>query len=305
MKSFSVHAAIVLAVTGACITLAPSASGAYTTTVSASGFSSTDGNVNKSPFDVTETDNPNGSKSLVSSGFNQRQTLTSPAVINAFAGGDATAFASGGTLKAKLTTSAYQVDTNLFTPRVTANVGASFVDTVTLTAPSGSSLKTGDPVSYKVRWVLDGVTNSPYYYSGFHYRLGILAASFSVYNGSELKAGTGFNLPPYEGYTINSVFAIDVPYTVSGLVGDSLTVSASLGLGADNRSGSILDGSSTSYGDQSTLLDFSNTMHVYLDPLTNGLSLSAASLHNYASPEPASLAILSLGMITLLNRRQR
>jgi len=315
MKSWSVCAALVLATVG----VSSVVRGEFTTAVAGQGLSSTDGNVNKTPFDIVETDNANGSKSLVGSGFEQRQTVGAGATINAFAGGEGTAFASGGTVKVKVQTSAYTSIPLLYAPRVTANFGASFVDTVTLTVPTGSGLNVGDPVSYQVRWVLDGVTNSPYYYSGYHYPLGTISAYFSVYSGAEFKAGTGFNLPPYEGYTIASVYAIDVPYVVSGVVGEELRVSASLGLGADNRSGSILDGSATGYGDQSTVMDFSNTMHVYLDPVTVGLGFSAESLHNYASnagpdgpggpgngvPEPATVGIVGVGMVFLLGRRRR
>jgi hypothetical protein len=290
--------------------LAPSAHAAYTTTVAGAGLSSTDGNATTHPFDITENDNPNGSKPLVGSGFALRETIGAGAQIDAFAGGDGSASASAGILRAKLSTNAYTLDGILFYPRVTASFGASFVDTVTLTAPAGSGLLPGDPVSYTVRWTLDGVTNSPYYYSGYHYPLGRLSASFSVYDGADIKAGTGFNLPPYEGYTLSALYNIDIPYVVSGFVGDSLTVSASIGLASDNRSGSTLDGAGTQYGDQSTLLDFSNTMHLYLDPITPGLGFAAQSTHDYSSnapadvPEPATLGFFALGAAILFTRRR-
>jgi hypothetical protein len=175
---------------------------------------------------------------------------------------------------------------------------------------SSGSLPVGTDVNYRIEWRLHASTNDP----------GHRGPQFSGYDNArwtlQLQLGSYF----YNEFFPNS-FRTTIPsrdttfvVDVAGKVGDVVPLSASLGVSADNRSGYFTDsnGQLTSWGSlgwhngtDQTVIDASNTLRVYMTPLTQGLELAALSGHTYAVPEPSTYALLLAGLLTLAAVRAR
>ncbi|WP_083440837.1 PEP-CTERM sorting domain-containing protein [Aquincola tertiaricarbonis] len=222
------------------------------------------------------------------------------------------AYAAPGVLKARIDGSTFIAPFADNIPTVThgapiadGSFSSRFVDTVNLTS---STLAVGTPVQFNFTVNMHVVTNRPGHNgpdasgwdSGNFY--------FHYFLGSGIDTMYRF---PNGLYKSVPSFEFSLPMTVSGLVGDTLTLGAELSVGADARAGWYLDrgGFLTTYGtNQETHIDASNTARLYLDAITPGLELVAESGHDYAIsavPEPGTWALLGGGLCVLAVARRR
>jgi hypothetical protein len=147
-----------------------------------------------------------------------------------------------------------------------------------------------------VRWSLPVTGTGSQSGEGYsHADFGFFSQSFHDNVGVNYRLYIDSGVVAYEGYfgTSGSVDYVDVTYEVGQ------TYTTAISYAGDIR----LDGLQ---GTASGTLDYANTAHAYAQVLTSGASLSAASGHDYAAPvpEPASLAALGLGGLSLLRRRK-
>ncbi len=71
---------------------------------------------------------------------------------------------------------------------------------------------------------------------------------------------------------------------------------------------SVAGFSSTAGGHEETTIDVSNTIHLFLDPVTEGLEFASESGHDYRSsalPEPALVLLAPLGALVAAAKRRR
>jgi hypothetical protein len=282
--------------------------------VTGSGYVSLDNAVTRTPWDIVFS-STSGSQSVTGQGsldaFN-----TNDGILSA-AGGEGSAFAAPGELKAKVRgyASVGSAGPNIPTithgaPRTQASFSALFSDELTL---QSATLPIGTPVSYRATIHMERVTNNPGWigpqWSPDRYASGNFFFSFQV--GPSI--GSLVAIP-------NSLFqsvpshAFELPYTANGAVGDVISVGAQLGVSADDRAGYYLDsqGMLRSWqGPQETVIDASNTAKIYFDVLTPDVLAVAASGHDYAFaaavPEPATWATMTAGLLfmAVILRRRR
>jgi hypothetical protein len=268
------------------VVLAP-ASEAASVTADGGGFSSADGNVTKHPFDVTYVDDTatDGSKSVTGNGYIQEATLTDPPIIDAYAGGNGSAYAAPGRLRAVAGGHAYSTTGINFLPRVTANFGASFSDAIHL---NSVGLAAGTPVTYRVRIEISAEQSGAYYYSGFGYPTGTFYFSYAIGG-----YGTYYSFP-VSGFSNLPDLHFQIPFELTGSVGDVVTVTGTLGVGTDDRANG-------GYGyDQQTNLDASDGVTFYIEPVTPGLTISSDSGHSYSAPEPGPELLGAMSALTML-----
>ncbi len=284
---------LILLLAGSLLLASPS--GAASVSVDGSGTSSVDGGVSTLPFDVTYVDDTaiDGSKSVTGNGYLQEATLGDPVIISAFAGGGGSAFAAPGRLRAVAQGHAYILGIVSYAPRVTASFGASFSDAIHL---NSVGLATGTPVNYQGRIEISAEQYGAYYYSGFGYPTGTFYLQYEI--GSGFGAMYSF---PVSGFSNLPDLHFEIPFELSGLVGDVVPITCTLAVGTQDRA-------NAGYGyDQDTALDASQGVTVYIVPVTPGLTISSDSGHDYAVPEPDGgtwVAAAALGAL-LLSRKAR
>jgi len=272
------------------------ASEAASVTADGGGFSSEDGNVTKHPFNVTHVDDTatDGSKSVTGDGFSERATLTDPPIVSMRASGAGSASAAPGRLRAVAVSHAFvRGIVPLYSPRASANFGASFSDAIHL---NSVGLAAGTPVTYRGRIEISAEQSGAYYYSGFGYPTGTFYFSYAIGG-----YGTTYHFP-VSGFSDLPDLHFQIPFEFTGEVGDVVTVTGTLGVGTESRAN---DG----YGDdQQTTLDASNGVTFYIEPATPGVTISSDSGHDYSVPEPGPGLLGTMGMLSVLGlaaRRRR
>jgi hypothetical protein len=246
---------------------------------------------NRTPFDITTVTNSDGSQSTSGMGYLQWATLTVPPDISAYAGGSGSAYAGQGILRAQVNGLALIKGVVGYEPMVMANFGGSFTDNVQLTS---TTLPQGAPASYRVTLDVHATQSGAYYYSGFGYPTGTFYLQLAV--GTGVGIMYSFPVPGFSDLPdLNFTQTWDIP----GLVGDRLAVSSALGLGVQDRA-------NMGYGyQQETHLDASNTVKLFVDPLTPGLGLISESGHDYSSvPEPITALLFVLAAAPVAARKR-
>lgn len=288
------------------------ASAVFTSSASGTGYTSLDDGANQDPILTTSSIDPvSGAESVSGAGntalVNELYGVISSASING------SASVAPGQLRvairglALIGPGAPNVPTNTHgTPRAVGSFGATFADQAQL---SSNTLPSGTPVMYRVTWRMHADSNRPGHVGPTFAGHDTGSWYFNYYAGPSV--GTNEFFP--NGLFI-SIPARDheIAYDVAGSVGETLSIGATLTLGADDRAGLYGDGSFSYGGLEETILDASNTVDIFVDPLTPDVTLVADSGHDYsitapeaASPLAALLAIAQLGMIRRRRRRAR
>jgi hypothetical protein len=286
---------------------------AATVQVSASGFTSLDDGLSRTPIDVQHTILANGAERVTGSGTIGGNT-GDPPLFRYSAAVTGLAEAGPGRLKARVVGEAVAASfiPNVpaltgGTPRAVGGFSASYHEFVELSHPT---LPVGSPVEFQVSLVVDVATNNPAYFPQHapfareRYATGSIGLSYLV--GTQI--GTNLFLPNSLFQTVPELHFTQ-EFSGSGHVGDLLPVYTSLSVGSDNRAGPYeIDGFMSNYGrEQHTVIDASNTVRLFLDPLTPGLTFESESGHDYRStavPEPASVVLL-IASVALAMRRSR
>jgi hypothetical protein len=274
-------------------TLLAAASASATVDVSGSGDTSLDAGATTVPFDFTYADNTavDGSKAVTGQGFLKEATLTVPEVISAYAGGGGSAYAAPGVLRASAGGHAFIVGIVPYDPRVTTSFGASFTDQIQL---GGAGLAPGTPVTYHGTITISTEQHGAYYYSGFGYPTGTFFLQYAV--GANVGAFYSF---PVAGFSNLPDLHFEIPFDVSGSVGDVVPISCSLALGTQDRANS-------GFGyDQSTAFDGNPGVHFRLQPVTPGLVLTSDSGHDYTVPEPTGGCFVAASALLAVASRRR
>jgi hypothetical protein len=265
--------------------------------VSGSGYSSLDDGVTRTPFDIVETIGSDGSRIVTGSGFSTvgpggpQQSLLQ-------AGGTGIAFASQGRIGAGINTAADFINVTpgtTFQPRVAASFSAGFTDTFEV---KSSTLSFGTPTTVVYTLAISGTTNSPPPSPGY---LGSPTGTVGI-----SLTGDTFIMPPIRWpSTFSSYVPFDVDlvrsFNIDTTVGAVLSINVALSLSSINRAG---DGQGPT---QQTIMDFTNTVKFFADPLAPDIVLSSASGYDYSTnpaaapvPEPSTLVLAMLFGGTLI-----
>jgi PEP-CTERM motif len=284
---------------------------ALTTAADGSGWLSLDNGVNKQTIVFGKTDN-----GVVKAASGQGETITrvgTQPVAGAVGSGGASA--SAGQVRAAVSGLAFIAPLNPQVPSIThgtarvwVETSASFQDTVEL---KSATLAPGTVTQFRASFSVHAETDDPGHigpaFAGYDSGLWNFQVSIGPYFYKEsFPNGVFTTIPDRNTVDFGSVF--------TGRVGDIITVSASLRLAADNRAGYYLDTNNqlqTYGGRDDTVIDASNTLNIFVTPLTAGVQAIGSSGHDYrfatAVPEPSAawLWLLGLGAVGLgLGRRR-
>jgi hypothetical protein len=254
----------------------------------------------QTPLDITTGTQPQYDSSVTGTG--QTVGHLGDGSITATAGVAGSAQASYGSLHAQVSGN-LQADSPspADDPFLRGDFRASFDDVLIV---SSNSLAIGTPVTLQMTMSVDAVithnTGALIYVS---YQLGNASGQVvNIQRGSLTYSG----LPP-------QVYAFSYPFTFNDVVGDSLHLSSVLQVGINQS----FSGESYQFGPlegsyiyNQPSVDASHTSTVFVDSLTPGVTLVAASGHDYSTaaavPEPAtaSLVLLGLAVVTTTARRR-
>lgn len=286
-----------------------------TYTVGGNGYTSLDRGVTQMPFDITQTNLPGGGEMVAGGGRQEIRVSGSSAVIPLLAGGSGGAIAKPGSLGASahgLASVAGETSPGMLGAHVLGNFSASSTEYIPITG----TMPMGSVVNFTSSYHVNGVTSSeqpstgPYQYSGFNYPTGTFFFMFTAYtvngttqtyNGDAVGSGT-YSFPNGLFTAIPTALNFGQTFDMTGKVGDYLVLVTTLGLGVQDRA---YDGFG---GFQESHLDFSNTVNLFADAVTPGLSF-VANGHNYASSPvpvpPSALLLLSAGASLIFWRGRR
>ena len=168
-----------------------------------------------------------------------------------------------------------------------AHTQVNALDYLTVVAPG---LARGTPVTLRFLYHLSGTFSTPVFEFGGSY-----AASATGYLQATTQSGAGGFTKRYEN--LNGAAPYDLVGTMDALVSERV----GLAYGLDTFA--YVGGTATVARQAS--VDFSNTAIAYAWSDDPGVTLVAASGHDYAPvPEPASFAALALGALPLLRRKR-
>jgi hypothetical protein len=263
-----------------------------------SGYVSADDGVTQTPLTETLVVGPNGSQEVTASG-GFLETTGVPGDVRSLSSATANglAFAAPGLVRARVFTEATNVS---FVPQVPPPPGvhaeaqagfqARFRELVAVTHPT---LPAGSTVTYRVTLDIDGGSSSPVFPNGQFLLQWFAGEPGGTYVGATYSFPNGlFTSVPGDLSSLSQ--AIDVTTTVGAFIDVSVQLS-------------VAGFSSTAGGHQETSIDVSNTIHLFLDPVTEGLGFTSESTHDYrtsAVPEP-SLALLVTGAAAALHPARR
>lgn len=274
----------------------PAAAGAASFQVMSTGWTSFDGGVTQVPFDVVNAPpGPNGERSVTGSGTESAATASE---ITHYAAGSLFASAGPGVLKVKVDTLAYIDALPFYEPRVLAQAGAQLLEGLLV---SSATLAPGTMADYQITLSVEIDHNSPIYYKPEGFPHGTF--DLQLYFGS--SGGTSLHLPvdfggPSASWPIGTTVSFTQVLAGQAPVGSTIPINLSIGATAQEW---------VKQGDgyyHETHIDASNTIHVFADALTPGVSLVAESGHDYSTnavPEPASIALAAFGLGTLAASR--
>lgn len=166
---------------------------------------------------------------------------------------------------------------------------ASFADTV---AVGGAGLALGTPVSYELRFYIEGVRTTPAFESGGYLSVDGLAEL----RLRDLNSGADQWMSWDAKRQANGWYSV----SVNTAVGHSLMVSGMLYAGASVSSSATLA--------RYAMADYGHSASYFLAPSVDGLNVVGASGHDFtvsAVPEPASALLLLAGGLLLIARRRR
>lgn len=190
-------------------------------------------------------------------------------------------------------------------PRVRSNVQVSFTDEISV---ESQTLAVGTPVEIQTVVDFSVLSNRPGHIGGqfFGYDSGTLF--FNYFFGSDIGATYSF---PNGLFLSVPEFSFRLPVVLSAKVGDLIPIGAALSLSADNRAGYYTDedGFLRSWGGGNrTVLDASHTAEFFLDAITPGVTLVAASRHDYSAsvvPLPPAWCLLATAVVFFRAARRR
>jgi hypothetical protein len=280
--------------------------------LTASAFTTNNGNLTKDPVAPTYAVNSDGSRSVMASGSVGAYGLNGDE--DHFAGVSGEVTAGAGTLRAF----AHGLATNFsHVPNVppladalgvVANFNGLVKDSILVSAGT-SALSPGDLVNFVMTLHLSGGSFGTQRVGGQFDTTSYQPGSFTMNAGAGANAAANYVFPNglFTGVPDNLTFDVSIP--VIAHVGELVQIFYSIGVGVEDRAG--LWPNQTTYSNSESIVDVSNTLHVNVDAVTAGIVLSSGSGFNYstvAAPEPTSLALLAcagaLVGITALRRRR-
>lgn len=263
-----------------------------------SGYVSSDDGNTQTPLTETLVVGANGSQQVTASGGFFEETGV-PGDIRSLTEATARglAYAAPGEVRARVFTSATntsfvpQVPPPAGHPEAAAGLQARFRELVAVSHPT---LPTGSAATYRVTLDIDGGSSMPVGFAGT-FRLEWFAG---LPGGSYV--GANYVFP-------NGLFQ-SVPGDFSPL-SQSFDVTTSVGAFVDvGVLLSVAGLSSTGGGHEETLIDVSNTIHLFLDPVTDGLEFASESGHDYRSsavPEPSLVSLAAACALVAAAKRRR
>jgi hypothetical protein len=275
--------------------------GAATVFVSGEGFTSLDNGLLQSPIATQKISLLNGTQRITGSG--QSGDFDPQLRFDYVAAANGLAEAGPGVLRAKVSTFATafshvpNVPAVIYSPRAQAGFQASFSELVELKHPT---LALGSPITFNAVLDVDVASSEPVGFAG------TLLVQF----------GAGPQGGPFAGatYTFPNGLFTGVPdldfaqtFPIQSFVGAFIVVSTRLSVAGLSRAGP--DGLGGTFGGvSSTVIDASNTVKTFLDPVTPGLVFVSESGHDYrlnAVPLPAGLWLFLSALVSTTFRLKR
>jgi hypothetical protein len=266
-------------------------------TVEGSGFTSLNRGITRAPLELITTNLPGGGKSVAGGDAQEMRVPGSSMIVIARSAAAGEAFSKPGSLGAFVRGAALgpgDAAPGTLGGRAVATFRAQSTEYIPITS---STLPVGALVDFTTSFHVDGETSSELPGSGPYRILGRDTGFFSfiftaftvngmteIYNNDALSSGT-ILLPNAALTQLSPTIDFGQTFNMTGKVGDFLVLTTQLGVGISNT------------GNEASILDFSNTVKLFADAVTPGISF-VANGHNYAStvPIPASLMLfLSAG----------
>lgn len=292
-------AALALALIGSAALAAP----VSTFRVEGTGSTSLDRGTTRTPITTDTTNLPGGGKLIQGGGAQEIRAPGSTQIILASSSARGSARAQPGSLGAFATGSASgpsSASPGTLGGATLATFRALSTQYIPITS---STLPVGSLVDFTTSFLLDGITSSeqpgigPYVRPGFFdgktggftfiFNAFTVNGVTELYNNDVVSSGT-ISLPTFS--SLSPTIEFGRSFNMKGKVGDFLVLDAQLTVFTDNRAG------------ESSTVDFSNTLKMFADAVTPGLSFIANG-HNYSStvvPVPPGLVLLLSAGASLL-----
>lgn len=266
--------------------------------VTADGWTSLDGGATKDLDSLAYVDNADGSRSVSGSGVSSAGTIGAGAETTHYGAGALLASAGPGVLKVKVDSLAFVNALPFYQPRVFSSASAVMQDAFEVTS---ATLAPGTMTDYAITMSVDIDHNSPIYYKpeGFPHGTFFLALYYGTNGGYNLNLPVDFG-GPSASWPIGTNVSFTQTFTGQALVGSKVPVYLSIGASAQEW---VTGGDGFIY---QTHIDASKTIKLFVDSSTPGVDLVSDSGHDYsllAVPEPSTLSLASLALITMVGFR--